>query len=34
VKPRIGMITLGVAGFADPGGHLWEVAHNPFTDMT
>jgi catechol 2,3-dioxygenase-like lactoylglutathione lyase family enzyme len=20
--------------FADPDGHLWEVAHNPFTDLT
>jgi len=20
--------------FSDPDGHLWEVAHNPFTDMT
>jgi catechol 2,3-dioxygenase-like lactoylglutathione lyase family enzyme len=20
--------------FADPGGHLWEVAFNPFTDLT
>ena len=22
------------AYFADPDGHLWEVAHNPFTDLT
>jgi hypothetical protein len=20
--------------FADPDGHLWEIAHNPFTDLT
>jgi len=25
----------GYAGyFADPDGHLWEVAHNPMTDLT
>ena len=22
------------AYFADPDGHLWEVAYNPFTDLT
>ena len=33
MKPRISMITLGgYSGyFKDPDGHLWEVAHNPFT---
>jgi predicted lactoylglutathione lyase len=30
MKPRITLITLGVAGyFQDPDGHLWEVAWNP-----
>jgi uncharacterized glyoxalase superfamily protein PhnB len=25
----------GYAGyFADPDGHLWEIAYNPFTDLT
>jgi uncharacterized glyoxalase superfamily protein PhnB len=22
------------AGFADPDGHVWDIAYNPFTDLT
>ena len=22
------------AGFADPDGHIWDIAYNPFTDLT
>jgi hypothetical protein len=36
MKPKISIVTLGVYSsyFADPDGYLWEVAWNPFTDLT
>ena len=35
VKPPQKAFWGGYSGyFADPDGHLWEVAHNPFTDLT
>lgn len=35
VKPAADTFWGGYSGyFADPDGHLWEVAHNPFTDLT
>jgi uncharacterized protein len=35
VKPPTETFWGGYAGyFADPDGHLWEVAYNPFTDLT
>ncbi|WP_126173031.1 VOC family protein [Altericroceibacterium xinjiangense] len=35
VKPPEDVFWGGYSGyFADPDGHLWEVAYNPFTDLT
>jgi len=35
VKPPAPVFWGGYSGyFADPDGHLWEVAHNPFDDLT
>lgn len=35
VKPPAKVFWGGYSGyFADPDGHLWEVAYNPFTDLT
>ncbi len=35
VKPPQAVFWGGYSGyFADPDGFLWEVAHNPFTDLT
>jgi catechol 2,3-dioxygenase-like lactoylglutathione lyase family enzyme len=35
VKPPQEVFWGGYSGyFADPDGYLWEVAHNPFTDLT
>ena len=35
IKPPEEAFWGGYSGyFADPDGHLWEVAHNPFTDLT
>lgn len=35
VKPPQKVFWGGYSGyFADPDGYLWEVAHNPFTDLT
>ncbi|MEI9994029.1 MAG: VOC family protein [Rhizomicrobium sp.] len=35
VKPPQNVFWGGYSGyFADPDGYLWEVAHNPFTDLT
>ena len=35
MKPPQEVFWGGYSGyFADPDGHLWEVAFNPFTDMT
>lgn len=35
VKQPVDTVWGGYAGyFADPDGHLWEVAWNPFTDLT
>lgn len=35
VKPPQPVFWGGYSGyFADPDGHLWEVAHNPFMDLT
>lgn len=35
VKPGQKVFWGGYSGyFMDPDGHLWEVAHNPFTDLT
>jgi hypothetical protein len=35
VKPGQSVFWGGYSGyFTDPDGHLWEVAHNPFTDLT
>lgn len=35
VKPAAATFWGGYSGyFSDPDGYLWEVAHNPFTDLT
>ena len=35
VKPAGDAFWGGYSGyFSDPDGYLWEVAHNPFTDLT
>ena len=35
VKPAAETFWGGYSGyFSDPDGYLWEVAHNPFTDLT
>ena len=35
VKPPQKVFWGGYSGyFADPDGHLWEIAHNPFVDLT
>jgi uncharacterized glyoxalase superfamily protein PhnB len=35
VKPPQDVFWGGYSGyFSDPDGHLWEVAYNPFTDLS
>jgi uncharacterized glyoxalase superfamily protein PhnB len=35
IKPMTSTSWGGYSGYvADPDGHLWEVAHNPFDDWT